>query len=61
MGKKNLDIRAYAKDKNIPLWRVAEKYGMADSNFSRMLRHELSEDKKAEIRGIIDELSATEQ
>lgn len=31
---------------------------MADSNFSRMLRHEVPEEKKTEIRSIIDELAA---
>lgn len=58
MTKKNMDIRKYARSKNIPLWEIAEHYGMTDSNFSRMLRHELTEDKKEEIRKIIDELSA---
>lgn len=58
MSKKNVDIREYARKKKISFWRIAEKYGMADSGFSRMLRHELSEEKKAEIYKIIDELSA---
>ena len=58
MCKKNLDVREYARNRNIPFWRIAEKYGMADSNFSRMLRHELPEDKKTEIRAIVDELVA---
>lgn len=58
MSKKNLDIREYARNKGISFWRIAEKYGMADSNFSRMLRHELPEDKKAQIKAIIDELAA---
>lgn len=40
------------------MWRVAERLGIADSNFSRMLRYEISEDKKAEIFKIIDELAA---
>lgn len=52
-----MDIRKYARSKSVPLWEIAEHYGMADSNFSRMLRHELPEDKKAEIYKIIDELS----
>lgn len=40
------------------LWQNAEKLNLCDSNFSRLLRHELPEDKKAEIRAIIDELAA---
>ncbi len=59
MQKKNLDIREYARNKGVPFWRIAERYGgMADSNFSRMLRHELPDDKKAEIKAIIDDLTA---
>lgn len=56
---KNLDIRKYAKDKKVNLWEVSERLGYAhETAFSRILRHELTEDKKEEIRKIIDELSA---
>lgn len=55
----NLDIRKYAKDKKVNLWEVSERLGYAhETAFSRVLRHELTEDKKEEIRKIIDELSA---
>lgn len=54
----NKDIRKYAKNNDIPLWRIASKLGINDGNFSRKLRTELSEDKKAEIKAIIDELAA---
>lgn len=57
----NKDIRGYAKDNNIPLWRIASKLGINDGNFSRKLRVELSEEKKVEIRAIIDELVAEQQ
>ncbi len=56
----NKDIREYAKNNDIPLWRIASKLGINDGNFSRKLRIELSEEKKAEIRAIIDELAAGE-
>ena len=56
---KNLDIRSYAKEKKVNLWEVSEKLGYAhETAFSRVLRHELSNEKKAEIKAIIDELSA---
>ena len=45
----NKDIREYAKNYNIPLWRIASKLGINDGNFSRKLRTELPEEKKAEI------------
>lgn len=55
---KNLDIRNYAKEHGINLWEVSEKLGYShETAFSRVLRHELPEDKKAEIKAIIDELA----
>lgn len=54
----NIDIRQYALEKHINLWEISEKLGYShESSFSRVLRHELSEEKKAEIYKIIDELS----
>ena len=55
----NKDIRDYAKSKKINLWQISEKLGYAhETRFSRVLRHELSSDKKEELRKIIDELAA---
>lgn len=54
----NLDIKKYAKVKKVKLWQVSEKLGYAhDTAFSKVLRHELSDEKKAEIYKIIDELA----
>lgn len=55
---RNKDIRDYARIKDVRLWQIADKLNLCDSNFSRLLRHELSEEKKAEIKAIIDELAA---
>lgn len=57
---KNKELRDFAKQKNIKLWQIAEKLGMLDSNFSRILRHELSNEKKQEIMKIIDDLAENE-
>lgn len=54
----NKDIREYAEKHNVKLWQIASKLHINDGNFSRKLRAELPEDKKAEIRAIIDELAA---
>ena len=54
---KNRELRDFAKQKNVKLWEVAEKLGMLESNFSRMLRHELSDEKKQEIMKIINALA----
>lgn len=59
---KNMDIRDYAKKQKVNLWEVSERLGYAhETAFSRILRHELPEDKKAEIYAIIDKLAAEQK
>ena len=56
---KNVDIRNYARERRVNLWEVSERLGYAhETAFSRVLRHELPEDKKVQIREIIDDLAA---
>ena len=56
---KNVDIRNYAKGHKVNLWEVSERLGYAhETAFSRVLRHGLPEDKKAQIKAIIDDLAA---
>ncbi len=56
---KNVDVRNYAKEHKVNLWQISERLGYAhETAFSRVLRHELTEDKKAEIRTIINDLAA---
>lgn len=54
---KNLSIRERAKQKGVFLWQIAEKLGLADGNFSRKLRRELSPAEQEKIIRIIDELA----
>lgn len=55
---KNIDIRQYAKGNKVNLWEVSEALGFShETAFSRMLRHELPEIEKAEIKAIIDRLA----
>lgn len=56
----NLEIRKHASSAGVKLWQVAEELGITDFTLSRKLRHELPEDKKAEILAIIDRLAAEE-
>lgn len=56
----NQDIRAEAKAANIKLWKIADKLGISDGNFSRKLRKELPLEEKTKIRQIISELKAGE-
>ena len=52
----NEDLRNLAKENSVKLWEIAEKMHMADSNFSRLLRHELPPEKKQRAIDYIDEI-----
>lgn len=54
--KNNIEIRLFLEKTKIKYWKVAEQYGLNDGNFSRLLRHELSDEKKEKILKIIAEL-----
>lgn len=50
---KNNDIRQEVQKANVKLWQIAEKLGVTDSTFSKMLRKELSAEQKEKIFTII--------
>lgn len=58
--KRNQRIREAAQRQRIKLWRIGEKLGLSDANFSRMLRRELSESKKNQLLGIIADIKREE-
>lgn len=49
----NIEIRNAIFSNNIKKWEIANKLGVTDSTFSRMLRTELSKEKKEKILDII--------
>ena len=53
----NKDIKDYAKKMNVYLWEVADKLGLQDTNFSKLLRHPLTDEKSQEIIKIIDSIA----
>ena len=53
----NKTIRTAAQEKGVKLWRIADRLGMNDGNFSRKLRHELPPDETTRILALIDDLS----
>lgn len=52
----NNDIRVMARNHGVRLWQIANKLNMQDSNFSKMLRTELPNEKKENIIKIIKEI-----
>lgn len=53
----NHELKVYAFEKGVKLWQVAEKFGIYDSNFSRKLRKELSEEDKKRFKQYVDEIA----
>ena len=54
----NLDIRDEIHTSGLRFWQVADALGLNDGNFSRKLRHELSDADKAKIRTVIRKLAS---
>lgn len=52
----NQDIYDLVAKNNLKLWWVAYALKIHDSNFTRMLRKPISEEKKAEIFEVIEKL-----
>lgn len=57
----NQDIKLLARESGVKLWQIAESLKITDTMFSKRLRHELPDEKKAEIRSIIKELKESER
>lgn len=56
MTVSNQTIRLRAKEAGVKLWQIADRMGIEDTHFSKLLRKELPEDKQAQIMQIIAEL-----
>ena len=57
----NIGIRQAAKDANVRLWQIAEGLNIADTTFSRKLRHELTPDDKSKVYAIIAQIAAEQE
>lgn len=58
MNNRNKNLRGYMRARKVPFWMVAERLGISDSSFSRLLRYQLSDEKKQEIMKITDDLAS---
>ncbi|HAG10122.1 MAG TPA: hypothetical protein DCK76_01735 [Desulfotomaculum sp.] len=54
--KANQDIREAIKDAGLFQWQVADRYGIHEQNFCKLLRKELPDKKKQPILKAIKEL-----
>lgn len=55
--KKNNDIRELAKKNGVYLYEIAMELNVSESTFIKSLRKELTDEKKEEIKKIINQLS----
>lgn len=53
---KNIDIRFAIQKAGFRNWQIAESLNITENHFSRMLRHELSEERKQEVFAAIERL-----
>lgn len=58
---KNNDVRRAAAGAGVKLWQIAAELGIADCNFSRKLREELTEEEKARCMEIINRLAQEQE
>ena len=55
----NREIRQYAKDKHVYLWRIADDLGISEMTLTRRLRKQLTPTEKMKLISIINRLSET--
>ncbi len=60
MCNANADLRSEAKSSGVFLWQIAERLRISEPSMTRLFRRELSDEKKEEIRNIIEELKGGE-
>ena len=53
----NLELKHYAQMKEVPLYMVAEKFGVAEATFSRKLRKEFSPEEAERFKNYVDEVA----
>ena len=48
-------IKQQAKANKVPLWKIADALGISEASMTRLLRHDLSDEKETQILEIIGE------
>jgi len=55
----NQDIRKVIKESRVKYYEVADRLGITDSSFSRLLRYELDSEYKYEIFKVIEKMKGS--
>ena len=55
---KNVDLRNYARARNVRFWQVAQAIGVSEATMTRHLRNELPMEEKTKIARVIDKIAS---
>ena len=54
----NEAIRNAIRDAGLKQWEVADAYGLCEGNFCRLLRHELTDERRQRVEAAIEKAKA---
>ena len=57
----NANIREYAKTNHVRFWEIADFLKKSEATLTRLFRHELSDEQKADFIKIIEKIAATKK
>lgn len=57
----NQEVREVMKDKKVPIWKIAQKYGVSEMTLVRKLRIEMDDADKEKMIKAINEIAGSEQ
>lgn len=57
----NQEVRDVMKDQKVPIWKIAQKYGVAEMTLVRKLRIEMDDADKEKMIKVINEIAESEQ
>lgn len=55
----NADVREHAKTNHVRFWEIADCLKKSEATLTRLFRHELSDEQKADFIKIIEKIAAT--
>ena len=58
MNTRNNEIKAYAKQRGVYQYEIADSLHISEMTLFRRMRHPLSPDQENEIKAVIDEIAA---
>ena len=56
----NLELKQYAQRNGVSLWKIAERWGVADATFSRKLRKPFGPEDSERFKMYVDQIAKGE-